>query len=108
MNEDKLYLQPELSLSELAMRLGVPARRASEAINRCFGQNFSDYVNSYRIEAAKNRLTDPAAVDESILEILHATGFSSKSVFNAAFKLKTGLSPTQYRLQQSKEKTLAS
>lgn len=96
MSESKPYLRPELGLSELAAELSMAPRRLSELINDCFQKNFSDFVNSYRIEDAKRRLQDPA-VDESILEVMYTAGFNSKSVFNAAFKLKTGFSPSQYR-----------
>ncbi len=97
MHQDQLYLQPELTLAELAAALNLAPRSVSEVINLYFKQNFAEFINSYRIEAAKRRLLAEETRDESILELLYAVGFNSKSTFNAAFKLKTGLSPSQYR-----------
>ncbi len=97
MAQAKPYLQPKLTLSALAGELGMTPRRLSEVINICYRQNFSDFVNSYRVEAAKRRLLVPASGNEGVLEAMYAAGFNSKSTFNAIFKLKTGLSPSQFR-----------
>lgn len=61
---------------------------------RHFGCSFSEFVNSYRIEKAKFRLSDPQA---SISEIAISTGFNSFSYFCKMFKRSTGVSPTEYR-----------
>jgi len=97
MSQQRPYLQSELTLAELAAQLEMPARQVSEIINSCFHTNFSDFVNDYRVEAAKSRLTGPETRDESMLDILGSVGFNSKSSFNSIFKLKTGLSPSDYR-----------
>lgn len=102
MTQVKPYLQPKLTVTELADQLDMQPRRLSKVINQCYRQNFSDFVNSYRIDAAKLRLLDPAKGNENLLEVMYATGFHSKSVFNATFKLKTGLSPSKYRKRHKK------
>ncbi len=55
----KAYLDPELTLEGLAKQIGVPPRMLSQLINQSLHQNFFDFVNRYRIEAAKKLLTDP-------------------------------------------------
>jgi AraC-like DNA-binding protein len=96
MEEERPYLRPDLTLLDVARQAGLPPRRLSALVNRGKGRNFSGWVNSYRVEAAKRRLADPAA-GENLLELLQDAGFSSKSTFNAVFKRQTGLAPSEYR-----------
>ena len=89
------YLDPDLDLGELASRLAATPRELSEAINGVGKQTFYDFVNHYRIEAAKDALIkDPAS---QVLEIAFDCGFNSKSTFNQLFKKATGLTPTAFR-----------
>ncbi|HNL38043.1 MAG TPA: helix-turn-helix domain-containing protein [Saprospiraceae bacterium] len=95
--EEKLYLLPELSLSQLSERLGVPSYLASELLNRKYKDSFFDFINRNRIEEVKRRLADPAFSHYSILGIAMDCGFNSKSSFNTAFKKFTGSTPSEYR-----------
>ena len=96
MSREKPYLNPALSLSELAIALAIAPRHLSQVINENFKQNFYDFVNSYRIEDAKLYLMDGSR-NRTVLEILYEVGFNSKSAFNLAFKTQTGLTPTEFR-----------
>ena len=100
MKEEKPYLEPTLSLQELASRLDVPPRELSILINHHLSKHFFDFVNDFRIEHAKDILSDPSKQDLTILEILYEVGFNSKSSFNSAFKKVTGFTPTQFRKKQ--------
>jgi AraC-like DNA-binding protein len=100
MQNDKPYLEPELSLDQLASRLSIKPRVLSQAINDILQQNFFDFINRYRIEEAKRLLTNPADKKITILEVLYQVGFNSKSSFNTLFKKYTGLTPTEFRQQQ--------
>ncbi len=97
MKTQKPYLEPALTLPELAESLSIHPRYLSQAINDALQQNFYDFVNSYRIEEAKQKFANPAENDKTVLEILYEVGFNSKSVFNNAFKKYTGKTPSQYR-----------
>ncbi|WP_164118697.1 helix-turn-helix domain-containing protein, partial [Sphingorhabdus sp. Alg239-R122] len=57
--------------------------------------SFFDFVNGYRVSAAQDILL--SSPDMTVLEILYAVGFNSKSSFNTAFRKHTGSTPTQYR-----------
>lgn len=95
MLDRRLHLEPQLTITELAQQLGVPPRRLSELVNGLRGRNFSDWINGWRIEEAKRLLiSDP---ERSVLDVLLDAGFHSKSTFNAVFKEKTGMTPTEYR-----------
>lgn len=91
------HLQPELTLNMLADALEMSPRYLSQIINYHLGQNFSDFINTHRVEAAKNRLQNPKDDKETILEVLYEVGFNSKSSFNAIFKKKTGMTPTEFK-----------
>ena len=96
MTSQKMYLETSLTISQVALQVGLPARRVSQVINRCFQRNFSDFVNSLRIEEAKSLLLEDGG-KKNVLEISLEAGFNSKSSFNTIFKEKTGMSPSQYR-----------
>jgi len=91
------YLNPELSLKQLASELKIPERLLSGVINQYRDQNFYDFINDYRISKAKNLLTNSASKKKTVLEILYESGFNSKSTFNQVFKKHTGLTPTEFK-----------
>jgi AraC-like DNA-binding protein len=97
MEEDKVFLDPELTLQGLARKLGIHYNYLSRIINERFGQSFNDYINKHRIDEAKTRLADPKEKRKTISDIMYDTGFYSKSVFNTTFKKLTGKTPSEYR-----------
>ncbi|OQX88263.1 hypothetical protein B6D60_02390 [candidate division KSB1 bacterium 4484_87] len=97
MKTDKPFLNHSLTIKELAERLNIPAYQLSQLINEHFGKNFFEFINSHRIEEAKQRLSDPKLSHYSILAIAYDAGFNSKSVFNTAFKKYTGMTPSEFR-----------
>jgi AraC-like DNA-binding protein len=97
MLQEKLFLNPSVTLGEIAQKLSVVPRYLSQVINELKGQNFYDFVNGYRIDEAKKILSDPVHNDEKILAVLFDCGFNSKSVFNTVFKKSAGITPSEYR-----------
>jgi AraC-like DNA-binding protein len=97
MKSSKPYLNPDLSLSQLAGEIGITSHYLSQVINEKFNLNFFDFINGYRVEAFKERITDPKYSNFSFLGIAFECGFNSKSAFNRIFKQVTGLTPSQYR-----------
>ena len=95
--QEKLYMDPDLTLDSLADSLDIMPRDLSMVINRHFGANFYTFINSYRIEEAKKILKDPAYKDTTITEIYLTVGFNSKSVFYTFFKKLEGMTPTKFR-----------
>ncbi|MDO1530136.1 helix-turn-helix transcriptional regulator [Fulvimonas sp. R45] len=95
-----LFLEPALTIGQVAKRSGYPEYLVSAVINRRFGGTFWDYVNRLRVEAARACLAD-AGDARSILDIAYACGFTSKSTFNAAFKRQIGDTPSAYRKAQA-------
>jgi len=94
--EQRLYLQPDLSLSDVAQKLKTNTSILSAAINQNFGKNFNDFVNQYRVEEVKRQLKNPDNAHLSLLGIALECGFNSKSTFNRAFKKFTGKAPKEF------------
>jgi len=96
MHDDKVYLEPELTLSDLANRLKTNGSVLSGVINGGYGKNFNDFVNEFRVEEFKRRRKDPDNQHLSLLGIALDCGFNSKATFNRAVKKFTGTSPKNY------------
>jgi AraC-like DNA-binding protein len=98
MDQEEAWREEGLGIGALAARLGVPEHRLRRLINGRLGHsNFPSFINGYRIEAAKRRLSDPAQKDRPVAEIAFDLGFTSLSPFNRAFKEATGQTPTEWR-----------
>ena len=96
MADEKPYLDPELTLSELAKRVHLSRSVLSQLINEEIGDNFYNFVNRYRIEQVKQFMNDPAMKHYNLLGLALEAGFKSKSTFNLIFKRFTGLTPSDY------------
>ena len=99
---EKPYLNPDLTLGELAKLLNIPVHYLSQILNEQLNQNFYNYINYYRIKEAMEILSDPDKKDLTILEILYHVGFNSKSVFNTAFKKQVNMTPSNFKKQRLK------
>ena len=97
MKNKKPYLEPELTLDQLAAGLSLKPKILSQVINESLHQNFFDFINRYGIEDARKLLTNPADKKITVLEVLYEVGFNSKSSFNTLFKKHTGLTPSEFK-----------
>lgn len=96
MLHDKPYLEPELSLSDLALKLKTNTSVLSAAINSNFNKNFNDFVNEYRVEEFKKQIKFPKNQHYTLLAVAFDCGFNSKATFNRAFKKFTGQAPSRF------------
>ena len=99
MSTERPYLDAKLTLAELAGQLGISTNYLSQIINQQTGSNFFDYVNSHRVQEAKQVLADPEKSRLGVLTIAMDAGFNSKSAFYTAFKHHTHMTPSQFRRQ---------
>ncbi|GAB2767647.1 AraC-like DNA-binding protein [Hymenobacter luteus] len=97
LEEERLYLNPTLTLAELAAHTGLPPRLISYTINAGLGQSFNDLVNGYRVAEVKRRLALPDAQRLTLLGIALESGFNSKTTFNRIFKQFTGVAPRDWQ-----------
>lgn len=93
---EKLYQNPELTLTDLAKKLETNAAVISKTINQGFQMNFNDCINNYRIEAVKNSFSNGEHKKSTLLGIAFDSGFNSKATFNRAFKKNTGKTPKEF------------
>lgn len=100
MQSEKVYLDPDLGLPQLAQRLGLSTHDLSYVINEGFQENFFQFVNRYRIEEAKYLLRSEKFKHLNILGIAFESGFRSKTTFNTTFKKLTGLSPSAFMAER--------
>lgn len=98
MTNKRLFTDSNLTLARVARRLSVPVRDVSNAINRTTGENFSRYINSFRIRQAQVALRE---TDLPITEVMFEAGFVSKSSFNTEFRRLTGQTPSQFRAERA-------
>lgn len=96
MNAEKPYLEPDLSLSDLARRMHTNPVVLSQGINAGIGKNFNDFVNEYRVEEFKRQVQNPENAHLSFLGLALDCGFNSKATFNRAFRKFTGQSPREF------------
>ena len=99
MKQSKPYLDPQMTIDQLAQTLGCSRHHLSQAINDQLNQSFYDYINQHRVAEAKILLTDPTKSSLKIAAIAYDSGFNSISTFNDVFKKIAGLTPSQFRKQ---------
>ncbi len=94
---EKLYLDPNLTLSQLSRKSKINTSQLSFIINNGLQKNFNDFINEYRVAEVKTYLQDPSKKHLSILGIAYDCGFNSKATFNRVFKKIAGQSPSSFR-----------
>ena len=99
MQDQHLYLEPDLTLSRLAEAAGTSTHITSEVLNKTIGQSFYDFVNQQRIETAKHYLAEGSS---TVLEIAFLSGFNNKVSFNKAFRRFEASTPSEYRRKQQR------
>ena len=95
MADEQPWLEPELTLTELAHRLRTHPALLSKVINAGCGQNFNDFVNTYRVQEARRKLADGRFAHYSLVGVALESGFNSKSTFNRVFKKLLGQAPSE-------------
>lgn len=85
-DENNYYLQPELTLNNLARQLHENLRELSNAIKQEYGVNFNDFINQKRVVAFEQRIAVNDQQQFTLLSLAYESGFNSKATFHRAFK----------------------
>lgn len=101
MENDKPFLNPDLTLEDLANYAGKSKHLVSQVLNMELGKNFYEFINEYRLQEVKARLTDEKYNHLTILAIAYDSGFGNKNTFNKVFKEQTGKTPSQFQKENS-------
>jgi len=96
--EGSWYLEPRLSIADLARRMGSNETYISRALNQGLDQSFNAFINALRVDRAKDLMTSNTL---NILEIAHDAGFNSKATFNRVFRDIAGMTPSTFKKSQN-------
>lgn len=96
MEEDRVFLNPSLNLALLSVHTGLPSKTISAVLNQHLNKSFNEFVNNYRIEAFKEKISDPSFDHLTIMGLALECGFNSLPTFQRAFKNMVGMSPKEY------------
>jgi AraC-like DNA-binding protein len=102
MNAEKIHLEEDLNLPKLAQRTAISTHDLSYLLNEGFGQSFFEFINTYRVEEAKQLLLSEKHTHLNMVGIAYAAGFSSKTTFYTTFKKMTNQSPTEFQSASKK------
>ena len=101
LEENKIYTNANLTLSDIALHLNTNRNLISSIINQGFKMNFNDFINLKRVDAVKEKIKKGEHIDNTLLGIALDSGFNSKTTFNRAFKKHTSLTPKQFILKNN-------
>ncbi|MEM6830311.1 MAG: helix-turn-helix domain-containing protein [Bacteroidota bacterium] len=93
LEERHVHFNTDLTLRSLAETIDLHPNKLSWLLNEKIGQNFNDFINSYRLKAFQEKAVAPQNSHLTLLGLAYDSGFTSKSVFNDFFKKTTGLTP---------------
>ena len=96
LQEEQLFLKPNLSLKEVSEELNLPYRYVSFLINHYHSKNYREFINDFRIDAFLIKARSGKENYKTLLALALESGFSSKSTFNQVFKNRLGKSPSEY------------
>ena len=97
MEEDTIFLERKLTIHQVAGKLNSNSKYISHVLNTDFNQNFTSFINTYRIKKAQELLADHSNRNLTIEVIAEMSGFNSKSTFNTAFKNICKRTPSAFR-----------
>jgi AraC-like DNA-binding protein len=97
MDRESPWKDSDLTLPQLAERLGTTPHKLSEVLNTQVGQTFYDFVNGYRVREVQRRIKGGEARQLKMLALAMDAGFASKSTFNEVFKKHTSKTPSDFR-----------
>lgn len=97
MYKQKLYLNPKLTITEVANAIGTNRTYLSAYFNNELNTTFYDFINNQRIEKVSKALLENSPFDMTIEEIAERSGFNSAITFRRAFQKNTGTTPLKYR-----------
>lgn len=95
MDTKKPYLNPDLTLRDLAGSMNTNTGFLSSVINNSFKKNFNDYINEYRVKEFENAIKLKENQHLTLIALAYDSGFNSKATFNRAVKKFTGKMPSE-------------
>lgn len=97
MEQEKLWLNPEVNLKEISQHTGIPQHYITQVLNEELNKNLYTFVNEFRANEVIRLFKEEKYKNWSITAVAFEAGFNSKSSFNTFFKKHTGKTPSEYR-----------
>ncbi len=97
MEDEKPYLNADLTLPKLAQALSISRNHLSQTLNDYLGLNFFEFIAGYRVAHAKMLLIHAENAHLTILDVAIESGFNSRSAFYSAFKHHTGMTAAHFK-----------
>lgn len=99
---ERVPLEPDLTFSDFARRMGAPEKTVRELINHRLGHDhFRAFLNGHRVAEARRRLADPAHAGDKLITIALDSGFASLASFKRAFQAVEGRPPSAFRVPRN-------
>jgi AraC-like DNA-binding protein len=92
----KLYLNPDLTIEDIALEMNTTKHKISQVINMKTDKNFYHFINSYRVEEFQKSVCENRYPLYTIVDIAFQCGFNSSSVFYSMFKKIVNMTPKEY------------
>jgi AraC-like DNA-binding protein len=102
-HKQRIFLEPEISIDDVAKKIDVAKHHLSRVINERFGKTYIELANGWRLEEARLKLKDPKFKHYTILAIALESGFTSVSSFNTMFKRHFQVTPSAFRANNRNE-----
>lgn len=100
LNDNLVFLNPDLNIKQLARDIGTNEKYLSQLINKKYKTSYSNFINEFRVNYAKKLLLDVEYENYTLQTIGSMSGFKSKSSFNLTFKKISGFTPTDFKLRK--------
>ena len=91
----KLYKDPELDVYKLADALGMNRNTLNEKIQEGFGLSIAQFIRTYRLNVAKEMLSNGTNTDMTVSEIAYEVGFNDPKYFTRCFAKEFGATPSE-------------
>ncbi len=96
LSSNELYLDPNLTLKNVADRLATNTKYLSQVVNHHSGNNFQYFINTYRVEEVKRKIISKEFENLTLYGIALQCGFKNKSTFYKVFKEISGITPREF------------
>jgi|GEM_PF-6788706 len=103
MKDEKIYLNSDLKLNQLADKMNISPHRLSQLINVKIGKSYQHYINAHRVKHFINLVETGQLSSKTITGLAFESGFNSKSAFQRAFKKEMNCTPKEFHQRILKE-----
>jgi len=95
MENEKVYLNNVIRLSDLSEMMTINKHHLSQIINQHYGLSFYDFINQFRVNEAKDIIIKHP--EYTLLQVAFDSGFNNKTSFVNAFKKFEKVPPSKFR-----------